>query len=861
MINSSRTTLDESHRFARHLIPFSTLDDSPAISLDAEEWPTSATSLPADATTIEGLRDRAAFVLLGELGVGKTWLFEHEAARLPSADPRCLARFVRLGEYGDIAELERDVFKDRDVTRALAASRTVYLFLDALDQGIVQMSSLAPFLERSARRLRASTLRLRVSSRMSLQALNLGSNLAAIHSTEPRELVFRIGSLTPEDVVSEATARGIDGTRFMKAVQSRNAEVLASHPLSLDLLLGTYKKAGTLTGDLTELYRLGCHRLCEEYDLIQAEDALVRGPHAYAITTRIAAVSALAGASLIAVGPSSGRPQNSVGIEEVTNFTEVLHQMPFVVTEPAVQSVLKNAHFQSAGGANYRWAHLGMQDFMAAEWIRNRLGPDQIRGLLVHPLDPRGQIRPELEEVAAWLAGMVPEVRDYLLRTQPMVLLTSQAHLGAIADPVALLAALLTPENARRVRWLNVRDNRLGRLRSGTAKELLRPWLHPTGIDRDIQWFALAVIRQLRLRGLDDELVQLAVSGKTPEFIAVSAALALEQEGTSGARHRLADRLRASDASSLPDDVKAALIRATWPEHLSAETLFKIFTRPTDEVIGLYDVLSAEPFLVNLSVRDLPSALQWVESEPDHGYVPSNRQKLAAGIIELAAKNVSDAAVGSALVSLMTKTYSNAFSGGHSFDLLAPLYAHPEQARPLFVRVVNSVRDPEAIVQGAFWRAGYLVTGSLAWQLSQLTLASDQPRQRAWIWLIERTPARNKRELARLRGSARRHKELMPIAQAKVVVPQRKTGAAPIQMPNGKSTPEEGTGDITRQRLELALKHAPDNVQARLDVTDLVWQRIHTSEGTEPLWETLDSQLKARVNEFFATILSLPAVR
>jgi len=811
------------------------------------------------STVIADLRDKPVFILLGELGVGKSWLFENEAQRLRQTRPRCISRFVRLGEYGDTAELERDVFTESELRSAIGSGRLAYLFLDALDQGLIQMPSLAHFLERWAKKLQSKSVRLRVSSRMSLQALNLGSNLAEVYSTEPNQLMFRIGVLTPDDVLNEASSRGIDGPRFVKAVRSRNAEVLATHPLSLDLLLETYAHAGTLTGDLTELYRRACRRLSEEHELAQAATALVRGPRAYAITGRLAAVSALSGSSLISIAPQSDRPQNSIGIEDATHSLELSDQGSFVIADRDVQYILGNAHFQSAGEGNYRWVHLGLQDFMAAEWIKNRLRVEQIRGLLVHPLDPRGQIRPELEEIAAWLAGMIPEVRDYLMRFQPIVLLTSQAHLGALADPAALLAALLTPDNARRVRWFQVPYWHLRRLRSDQAKGLLRPHLRTTGVDQDVQWFALAVIRELRLGGFDDELVRLATSESVAQFVAVSAGLALEEFGGATARRRIGDRLRRSDAGSLPDEIKAALIRAAWPKHVSAETLFRVFSPPADQVIGLYDVLPADLILAGLTLRDIPAALHWVASEPERGYSPPNRQSLVEGIIQLAAQHLAKPEVRTAMRQLLVARFSTSIPPSGSSDIFSPLYSSPAEARSLFVDAVNSLADPQLMVQAAFWRAGRFI-GSLSWQLTQLKMVRGEPQERAWLWLIERTPTRTKTEIARLKSLAPRYPELAAIIADKTQLPKRAAmGLSRHRRLAG--APDPNQMDLSPvQRLELALTHSATNAQARLDASDLVWQLVSTSNGTTPLWETLSPNLKARVNEFFEEQLSLPAL-
>src|SRR4029077_5501516 len=126
---------------------------------------------------------------------------------------------------------------------------------------------------------------------------------------------------------------------------------------------------------------------------------------------------------------------------------------------------------------------------------------------------------------------MIPSIRHYLVRVQPLVLLMSQSQAAARAAPAELLGALLTPENSMLVRWRNVRDVRLRRLRSAKTPSLLRPVLAPSG-DQEVQWLALAIIRQLALKGFDAELVELLTNPSVTEFVAVSAGLAIEATGS-----------------------------------------------------------------------------------------------------------------------------------------------------------------------------------------------------------------------------------------------------------------------------------------------------------------------------------------
>jgi hypothetical protein len=679
-------------------------------------WQQDGFAQPTNATTIDVLRPLQAFLLLGELGVGKTWLFEQEAARLRAqAHQNCI--FVRLGEFSTLDELDRETFGQPDVRAAVSGANEAHLFLDSLDQGLIQNPTLHHWIARQCRDLRLHPqIRIRVSSRILPEALMLEAKLTELYQLPEREISYYVGALTRDEIVSEAASRSLDGQRFVKIVSDLNAELLATHPLTLDLLLGQYGATRKLTADLVQLYRDACHTLTEEHEASQLADAPARGELAYVLTGRVAATMALAGKPLISAVPRSNRPDASIGVEEITSLPEEVNGQRVEVSDEQVRYILTTALFQSDIPHTYRWAHNALQDFMAAEWTAQRLDPEQIQGLLAHPLDSHGQVRTDLEEMAAWLAGIVPSIRRYLVRVQPLVLLTSQSQVGARAAPDELLRALLKPENAMLVRWRNVRDIRLRRLRGPHTSGILRPAL-ATGSDLDVQWLAIAVIRQLRLTGFDAELGELLRNPAVAEFVAVSAGLALEAVGTTKARRQLAKRLDTPEAPQLPDEIKAVLIRATWPKFLSGATLFRVLTPPTDGVVGLYDTLPADRILESLVEADLPPALDWVALEPFDGYIPENRRKLVHGIIRQASSHLDNAAVRLSMVQLMVALGRSEF-GFREPNLLAPLFGRLSSARALFADAVNTAGDPLEFVKGMYWQAARAVI-SLGWLLIQ----------------------------------------------------------------------------------------------------------------------------------------------
>jgi hypothetical protein len=259
------------HRLLRRLQSISTVDNPPQATALDDEFADDTLGLPSDSVTISDLQTKRIFVLLGELGVGKTWLFQHETLRLQTEQSSPYTRFVELGDYADNIELNEDVFDHAGLTAALADHRPAYVFLDALDQGLVQMPRLDRFLLRKARSLHTTSLHMRISSRVSLPAWSLAESLAELYSTGLPDVTFTVGPLTTADIRNEAISCGVDGDRFLDELRRRKALGLASHPLNLALLLRLYRPTGRLMTDRTELYRQASRRSVKSMTYIRSQ--------------------------------------------------------------------------------------------------------------------------------------------------------------------------------------------------------------------------------------------------------------------------------------------------------------------------------------------------------------------------------------------------------------------------------------------------------------------------------------------------------------------------------------------------------------------------------------------------------------
>src|SRR5207248_1737331 len=87
------------------------------------------------------------------------------------------------------------------------------------------------------------------------------------------------------------------------------------------------------------------------------------------------------------------------------------------------------------------WAHQTYAEFLGAHFLAIGLTLDAILSLIVHD---DGKVIPQLHELAAWLATMVPDLFRRLMRADPEFLLLSDAATADLKDRELLVEHLLS---------------------------------------------------------------------------------------------------------------------------------------------------------------------------------------------------------------------------------------------------------------------------------------------------------------------------------------------------------------------------------------------------------------------------------
>ena len=325
--------------------------------------------MTSEVLELEELTDVQCLLLVGEPGSGKSYELYRAAARAKenegSGDE---VMFFDLGQPATAAELKNELFAAPELVRFKASQSRLFLFLDSLDEAKVQVRKVVSLLEDQLDRLDLSRLVLRVACR----TFDLPESFVEWLQHRYRDEGVRTMELAPmrrSEAGAAAQAAGLDSSAFLREVEAVGAEVFATRPLTLNLLIRIIQAEGRLPARLREIYVRGLKLMAVEYDEERPASSL-SGTAALAVASRIAAATVLAGRDAVD-HQARGRP-GTVSLEALEGGTESdrLVALPtnVAVGAEAVREVLASALFTSRG-PGLGWAHRTFGDFLAAWWL------------------------------------------------------------------------------------------------------------------------------------------------------------------------------------------------------------------------------------------------------------------------------------------------------------------------------------------------------------------------------------------------------------------------------------------------------------------------------------------------------------
>jgi predicted phosphodiesterase len=579
-----------------------------------------------DARTLEDLEDTACLALLGEPGIGKSYVLDAYRARALAQDSENVLAIDCRWHHN----LDHELFGTKRFKLWLGGSTPLTLILDSLDEHPLGASYVATQLLGHVTRGPLTSFRLRIACRTAEWPTVLDEQLMHLWNqigSEARAAYYALAPLRQVDVAQAAAA---DAPTFLEQVAQREVQALASRPITLGFLLEEYRRNGTLPRTRDELYRSGCTILCEETSRTRGDAGRIghlRPEQRIALAARIAAASVLCRRSLVHRGPLRGSVSpDAMRLYDLVGGTEPSPLGDVAVTAEHLDEVVKVSGLFAPRGAEYvGWAHLTYAEYLAARFLRDSgLSPESALQELSNPAMRRTV--PSLRETAAWLACMDIGVFNALLGTDPESLLRSDFAMIGDTERDALVAALLLEIDERRllVHSLQYRRDIESRLNHPRLAEQLLPYILERQHYVVARCTAIDIAERCKTDGLQSVLADRALDQDEVYEVRVAAARAVSWFGLLATKRRLRPLL-CGDRSKDPDDsLKAHVLEALWPHDLSAAELFANVTPPNDENNGGPYSTFLNGLGATLTIDQLPEALRWTLTLPArHGDVLS----------------------------------------------------------------------------------------------------------------------------------------------------------------------------------------------------------------------------------------------
>lgn len=567
-------------------------------------------------------------ILLGEPGLGKTTVMEEEFLTLKQQlSPNETALYFDLGSYTEASHLINEVFNTQVVLDWMDGNGVLHLFLDSLDEGRIHIKPLTRHLSRELKKLPADRLKLRIACRSAEWPNTFTETLESLwpkteeDKDKPSKIEqFSLIPLVQRNVKEAALESGLNPEAFVKEIVEKEIVPWAERPVTLNLLLSTFKKEGALPATKWSLYETGCTQLCEESE--DRKDAGIQASltssQRMAIAGKVFALMLLANKSYIWQGPTGEQ-----GAEFGLQYDDILGRIDFGggrsidLPPEQVTEVINTGLFSSRGRHIVVPAHMTYAEFLTARHISS--SPINSKATLSLITGADGHLVPQLYEVAGWISSVSPELFNMIASIDPTELLRGDLSQIPSEQIEYLVECCLNGVEDGRVAWPFFRDMSLGKLSHPKLAEQLERHIEDSA-NRDTRYLAIRIAEACELTELSSLFADIALDRTGDIQTRKAATGAVKEIGDADSCLRLLPLARGDDDD--PDDsLKGWSLNALWPDHISASELFTYITpEKSDSIIGGYQHFLAQELVPYLSADDFVPALMWIARNANESF-------------------------------------------------------------------------------------------------------------------------------------------------------------------------------------------------------------------------------------------------
>lgn len=574
--------------------------------------------------TLEDLKNFGCLILVGEPGIGKSTEIEdlYHATREEVGDDHTL--WIDLKSVMTPDSFIDRLTNDHRYKNWSENNEPLYLFLDSFDEGTFSFPRFANAFSAllTDNRENIPNLRLRISCRTALWPSYMEDGLVVLWKEENCQ-THELCPLTKKDVEVALDARGIDKKAFLAEVQSKDVSGLAGKPLTLNFLMDVFiENKGHLPDKKSDIYSRGCELLALEPDVSRRINPSIKPklnlPQKIAIAERIAITTLIGGKPTIVIENEDKLLDNEIGITQL-HGREIVDDAPVTLRDEEIKEVLNTGLFSARGNGKIGWAHQTYGEYLAARYIvRHQLPWKQIQSLLFQDPLKIGifQMVPQLYEVGAWLASLEPSFFDNAVLLDPEFLLLSDANVITDQQKQALVEQLLIRLDRGELvdRWETFNDTNYKKLNHPHIAAQLQPYIKDSSKDMVVRRAAIDIARACKVSSLEKLLVNIALDSNDNLSIRVHAALTVAHIGSEESKQALKPLADAGFPDDPEDELKGAVLRALWPNHISNQELFSLITPPKKRSFhGAYYGFVDKELAESLRTEDVLPALSWIE--------------------------------------------------------------------------------------------------------------------------------------------------------------------------------------------------------------------------------------------------------
>ncbi len=529
-------------------------------------------------------------VVLGEPGSGKTEEFRHKADELRTQ-----------GEYAFFVQLDQLVFGSLESSlgrhetkllhRWVQSREEAVFFLDSVDESKLRLQSdFFTALDRLGDGIREGLARARIiiSSRFSewraeTDAWGMMSRLPVPPTDRPgndRATDLLIVQLVPLDkarVRLFAQAKGVDDPdAFFQELDAAHAWPFARRPFDVLALIKYWRRYGAF-GSLRDLIELDLEEKLRETDDRAKLDPLSREQ------ARTGAMALAAAVAFCRSFDFAVPDDRKLGGEDAMGAAECL---PGDWPSDHQSAILNRAVFDSASFRRVRFHHRRVAEYLAAEWLNERMAQgcelETLDQLLFESGSGRRILRPFLAPVTAWLACGDEEwnsfTRQWILEADPTLFLR---HGDPDSLPVdyrkTLLRKLVERYRGRQRVWIEDETESLARIAHPDLAPVIRELATDRGVSNDVREILLQVVRHGRISACVDVALNIIADPNEADSLKQYAVAAVRDAGEQKHKQRLVSIV--SQWPHISSSLCGIVCEAVYPDTVSVDGLMDLLSK------------------------------------------------------------------------------------------------------------------------------------------------------------------------------------------------------------------------------------------------------------------------------------------